>query len=153
EERHYDSFQKLAESSKEKNIDLAKVQALFFPLMILLIGLSNAFVIYIGGKQYINGTIDLGTVVEFLIYVNMLSWPVASVGYITSMVQRAEASQKRINEFLKTVPEILSPNDTKVELYVDITFVNVSFVYYDTGINNLRTESVHIILVMTDSVI
>lgn len=144
EERHYESFQKLAESSKEKNIDLAKVQALFFPLMILLIGLSNAFVIYIGGKQYINGTIDLGTVVEFLIYVNMLSWPVASVGYITSMVQRAEASQKRINEFLKTVPEILSPNDTKVELHGDIVFENVSFVYPDTGIKALSNVNFHI---------
>src|SRR5690554_4608998 len=144
EERHYDSFQKLAESSKEKNIDLAKVQALFFPLMILLIGLSNAFVIYIGGKQYINGTIDLGTVVEFLICVNMLSWPVASVGYITSMVQRAEASQKRINEFLQIEPKIVSPNDIQVDLQGDIVFENVSFVYPDTGIKALKNINLHI---------
>lgn len=144
EGRHYNSFKELAESSKEKNIDLAKVQALFFPLMILLIGLSNIFVLYIGGKHYINGAIDLGTVVEFLIYVNMLSWPVASVGYITSMVQRAEASQKRINEFLKTTPKILSPNNTEVNLQGDIVFENVSFVYPDTGIKALNNVSFHI---------
>lgn len=144
EGRHYNSFKELAESSKEKNIDLAKVQALFFPLMILLIGLSNIFVLYIGGKHYINGAIDLGTVVEFLIYVNMLSWPVASVGYITSMVQRAEASQKRINEFLKTTPKILSPNNMEVNLQGDIVFENVSFVYPDTGIKALNNVSFHI---------
>lgn len=144
EARHYASFKALAESSKEKNIDLAKVQAWFFPLMVLLIGLSNIFVLYIGGKQYINGSIDLGTVVEFLIYVNMLSWPVASVGYITSMVQRAEASQKRINEFLKTTPKILSPNNIKVDLEGDIVFENVSFVYPDTGIKALKNIDFHI---------
>lgn len=144
EERHYDSFKDLANSSKDKNIDLAKVQALFFPLMLLLIGLSNILVLYIGGKQYINGTIELGTVVEFLIYVNMLSWPVASVGYITSMVQRAEASQKRINEFLKITPEIVSPNDIKVDLQGDIVFENVSFVYPDTGIKALKNIDLHI---------
>lgn len=144
EERHYDSFKDLANSSKDKNIDLAKVQALFFPLMLLLIGLSNILVLYIGGKQYINGTIELGTVVEFLIYVNMLSWPVASVGYITSMVQRAEASQKRINEFLKIIPEIVSPNDIKVDLQGDIVFENVSFVYPDTGIKALKNIDLHI---------
>lgn len=144
EARHYDSFQDLANSSKDKNIDLAKVQALFFPLMLLLIGLSNILVIYIGGKQYINDTIELGTVVEFLIYVNMLSWPVASVGYITSMVQRAEASQKRINEFLKITPEIVSPNDIKIDFQGDIVFENVSFVYPDTGIKALKNIDLHI---------
>lgn len=144
EDRHYDSFKDLAETSKEKNIDLAKVQALFFPLMILLIGFSNILVLYIGGKQYINGSIDLGTVVEFLIYVNMLSWPVASVGYITSMVQRAEASQKRINEFLKAKPTITNPNSTKVDLQGDIIFDKVSFVYPDTGIRALNNIQLHI---------
>ena len=80
---------------------------MFFPLMVLLIGLSNILVIYIGGNQFINGKIEnLGTIVEFLIYVNMLTWPVAVIGWVTSMVQQAEASQKRINEFLLEVPEI-----------------------------------------------
>lgn len=144
EKRHYDSFKELAETSKEKNIDLAKVQALFFPLMLLLIGCSNILVLYIGGKQYIDGSIDLGTVVEFLIYVNMLSWPVASVGYITSMVQRAEASQKRINEFLKAKPSITSPNSKKIDLEGDLLFDNLSFVYPDTGIKALNQIRLHI---------
>ncbi|MFT4800468.1 MAG: ATP-binding cassette subfamily B multidrug efflux pump, partial [Flavobacteriaceae bacterium] len=93
EPRIIKDFDDLSEGSKDKNIDLAKVQALFFPLMILLIGLSNILVIYIGGKQFINGEIKhLGTIVEFLIYVNMLTWPVAVIGWVTSMVQQAEAS-------------------------------------------------------------
>ncbi len=144
ESRHYDSFKDLAEKSKDKNIDLAKVQAFFFPLMLLLIGLSNILVVYIGGRQYIQGSIDLGTVVEFLIYVNMLSWPVASVGWITSMVQRAEASQKRINEFLNVTPEIKNPNSQAMEIKGDIHFDNVSFVYPDTGIKALQNIQLHI---------
>ena len=99
-------FDELADKSKEKNISLYKVQALFFPLMILLIGISNLTVIYIGGKQYINGEIPIGVIAEFILYVNMLTWPVAVVGWVTSMVQQADASQKRINEFLQEVPEI-----------------------------------------------
>jgi len=144
ESRHYDSFKDLAEKSKDKNIDLAKVQAFFFPLMLLLIGLSNILVVYIGGRQYIQGSIDLGTVVEFLIYVNMLSWPVASVGWITSMVQRAEASQKRINEFLNVTPEIKNPNSQAMEIKGDIHFDNVSYVYPDTGIKALQNIQLHI---------
>lgn len=144
ESRHYDSFKDLAEKSKDKNIDLAKVQAFFFPLMLLLIGLSNILVVYIGGRQYIQGSIDLGTVVEFLIYVNMLSWPVASVGWITSMVQRAEASQKRINEFLNVTPEIKNPNSQAMEIKGDIHFDNVSFVYPDTSIKALQNIQLHI---------
>lgn len=137
EDRHYESFQDLAENSKEKNIDLAKVQAFFFPLMLLLIGLSNILVVYVGGKQYIAGSIDLGTVIEFLIYVNMLSWPVASVGWITSMVQRAEASQKRINEFLNVTPKVQNPNTLEISIKGDIHFDNISFIYPDTGIKAL----------------
>lgn len=144
ESRHYESFKDLAETSKEKNIDLAKVQALFFPLMALLIGFSNILVLYLGGQQYIQGKIDLGTVVEFLIYVNMLTWPVASVGFIASMVQRAEASQKRINEFLKAVPTIISPDAPEVSLEGDILFEEVNFVYPDTGIHALKNINLHI---------
>ena len=99
-------FDKIANESKEKNIHLQKANALFFPLMILLIGISNLFVIYIGGTQYINGEIQFGTIIEFMLYVNILTWPVAVVGWVTSMVQQAEASQARINEFLKEIPEI-----------------------------------------------
>ena len=91
----------LAKDSYQKNMSLVRVQAWFFPLMILLIGCSNLIVIYVGGNQYINGEIEIGVLAEFIIYVNMLTWPVAVVGWITSIVQQAEASQERINKFLK----------------------------------------------------
>ncbi len=94
-------LERLAGDSKEKNMSLVKVQSWFFPLMILLIGISNILVIYIGGNQYMSGQIELGVLAEFIIYVNMLTWPVATVGWVTSIIQQAEASQKRINEFLK----------------------------------------------------
>ncbi|MCT8340938.1 ABC transporter ATP-binding protein/permease [Flavobacteriaceae bacterium TK19130] len=131
-------FEDLAEQSREKNIDLAKVQALFFPLMILLIGASNILVIYIGGLQYINGTIDFGTIVEFLIYVNMLTWPVAIVGWVSSMVQQAEASQKRINEFLNHVPTVQNKVESPTEINGQIRFENVTFTYPDTNITALK---------------
>ena len=96
-----DKFEEISQVNKENQVSLAKMQALFFPLMILLIGVSNVFVIYIGGKQYLDGSIEsIGIIAEFIIYVNMLTWPVASLGWISSIVQQAEASQKRINEFL-----------------------------------------------------
>ena len=109
-------FDELADKSKEKNISLYKVQALFFPLMILFIGISNLTVIYIGGKQYINGEIPIGVIAEFILYVNMLTWPVAVVGWVTSMVQQADASQKRINEFLQEEPEIQNNSTKTIQL-------------------------------------
>lgn len=128
------NFEELAEGSKVKNIDLAKVQALFFPLMILLIGISNILVIYIGGTRYINGQIaEFGTIVEFLIYVNMLTWPVAVVGWVTSMVQQAEASQKRINEFLETELSIENLVAENTPIGGNIEFDHLSFTYPDTG--------------------
>lgn len=136
------NFEELAEGSKNKNIDLAKVQALFFPLMILLIGVSNLLVIYIGGTRYMNGQIaEFGTIVEFLIYINMLTWPVAMVGFITSMVQQAEASQKRINEFLSVKPAIQNLVDTSTPIKGRIEFDNLSFTYEDTGIHALKNVS------------
>ena len=131
-------FDKLADESKEKNIDLYKVQALFFPLMILLIGISNLTVIYVGGNQYINGEIQIGVIAEFMLYVNMLTWPVAVVGWVTSMVQQAEASQKRINEFLKEVPEIRNTSSDSFKIKGDIEFKNVSITYDDTNITALK---------------
>mgnify|MGYP005989382409 FL=1 len=131
-------FDKIANESKEKNIHLHKANALFFPLMILLIGISNLLVIYIGGKQYINGEIQIGTIIEFMLYVNILTWPVAVVGWVTSMIQQAEASQLRINEFLKQVPEIQNYNDTPTELKGNITFKDVTFTYDDTNITALK---------------
>ncbi len=138
-------FDALSTTSKEKQLHLVKVQALFFPMMILLIGTSNLFVIYIGGMQYINGEIEsLGTIAEFLIYVNMLTWPVATVGWVTSIVQQAEASQKRINEFLKIEPEIKNEVETHTEVTGDIVFDKVSFTYDDTNIQALKDVSFEI---------
>jgi ATP-binding cassette subfamily B protein len=142
EPRIIHDFNYLSEGSKNKNIDLVKVQALFFPLMILLIGLSNILVIYIGGNQFISGQIkELGTIVEFLIYVNMLTWPVAVVGWVTSMVQQAEASQKRINEFLKEQPDIFNYEFSNSPIVGKLEFKNLSFTYSDTNINALRNIS------------
>ncbi|MBZ9787538.1 ABC transporter ATP-binding protein/permease [Psychroflexus sp. CAK57W] len=141
--RFNSDFEKLSNESKEKNISLVKVEAFFFPLMILLIGFSNLFVIYFGGMQYIDGKIEsVGVIVEFLLYVNMLTWPVASVGWITSMVQRAEASQERINEFLSETPNVKnnSPNSSE-SIKGEIEFKNVSFTYEDTNIVALKNVS------------
>jgi len=142
EEQNYHAFYALSDDGKQKQIDLTKVQALFFPAMILLIGISNLLVIYIGGTQYINGEIkDLGTIAEFLIYVNMLTWPVAAVGWVTSLVQQAEASQKRINEFLKEEPEIKNKVEVPSKIEGNIKFKNVSFTYPDTNIQALKDVS------------
>ncbi|WP_299210987.1 ABC transporter ATP-binding protein [uncultured Aquimarina sp.] len=139
------NFTELSNTSKEKNIDLVKVQALFFPLMVLLIGISNIMVIYIGGKQYINGTIqDLGVIVEFIIFVNMLTWPVATVGWVTSIIQQAEASQVRINEFLSQEPEITNTVTENTPIIGNIIFDNVSFIYDDTNITALKNISFEI---------
>ena len=119
------SFEELANTSRDKNISLYKAQALFFPLMLLLIGVSNILVIYIGGMQYINGEIEnIGIIAEFIIYVNMLTWPVAVVGWVTSIVQQAEVSQRRINEFLEEKPDIKN-----YELYSSKTKVTIRFTY------------------------
>ena len=132
----------ISKESKTKNMSLVQVQAWFFPLMSLLIGISNILVVLIGGNQYINGQIELGVLAEFIIYVNMLTWPVATVGWVTSIVQQAEASQKRINEFLGQEPDIqdgISANK-KPERF-DIRFEKVNFIYDDTGIQALKNVS------------
>ncbi|MBU2952104.1 ABC transporter ATP-binding protein/permease [Tamlana agarivorans] len=140
-----ENFNTLAKESKTKQIDLTKVQAWFFPMMILLIGMSNLLVIYVGGMQYIDGEIEsIGTIAEFIIYVNMLTWPVATVGWVTSIVQQAEASQKRINEFLKIEPEIRNYTSNHTEITGDIVFKNVHFTYDDTNIKALKGVSFNI---------
>ncbi len=139
ENKNYEDFNSLSEKCKQSQISLVKLQALFFPLMILLIGLSNLFVIYIGGIQYFEGKLEgIGTIAEFIIYVNMLTWPVASLGWISSIIQQAEASQKRINEFLKQKSEIVNQNNTKFNISGEIEFKNVEFTYKDTGIKALK---------------
>ena len=129
--------------TKQKNIDLAKFQSWFFPMMILLIGVSNIIVIYVGGKQYINNQIDLGVLAEFIIYVTMLTWPVATVGWVTSIVQQAEASQKRINEFLKVKSKIINKSLKLYDVLGKIEFKNISLIYPETkvvALNNLSFE-------------
>jgi len=135
-------FNVLATTSKQKNISLYKAQALFFPLMILLIGISNVLVIYFGGMQYINGEIkNIGIIAEFIIYINMLTWPVAVVGWVTSIVQQAEVSQRRINEFLEEVPSIQNLQKKDSVILGDIEFKNVRFTYDDTNITALKDVS------------
>ena len=132
----------LAIEGKNTSMDLAKVNAWFFPLMILLIGISNIFVIYIGGKQYIAGEIEsIGIIAEFILYVNMLTWPVAVVGWLTSIVQRAEASQKRINEFLSEQPTIKNDIPSLTPINGKIEFKDVTFTYEDTEITALQNIS------------
>ena len=136
-----EDFAELTVLSKEKNVDLAKIQACFFPLMILLIGFSNILVIFIGGNQYIEGTLEIGVLAEFIIYVNMLTWPVATVGWVTSIVQQAEASQKRINDFLKEVPKITSGSLDQTIEKGTIEFKNVNFTYKETQIQAAKNIS------------
>ncbi len=142
EEQHQKNMVELANESKNKSMNLAKIQALFGPLMVALIGISNLVVIYFGGLMYIHGSIkNIGTIAEFILYVNMLTWPVASLGWVSSMVQEAEASQKRINEFLKIKPEIQNKNQEKSIIGGAISFENVSYTYSDTQIKALENVS------------
>ncbi|TRW23358.1 ABC transporter ATP-binding protein [Flavobacterium zepuense] len=142
EKQKEEGFTELSRDSVKKNMSLAKVNALFGPLMIFLIGISNLVVIYVGGNMYINGSIaDIGIIAQFILYINMLTWPVASLGWISSMVQEAEASQKRINEFLKTEPDIKNTNPNHSPVLGQITFDKVSFTYEDTNITALTDVS------------
>ncbi len=141
EKKSLADFTTISNESKEKNISLFKAQALFFPLMILLIGASNILVIYIGGMRYIEGKISFGVIVEFILYVNMLTWPVAVVGWVTSIVQQAEASQKRINEFLSVTPEVQNYTTEASIINGEIEFKNVTFTYDDTLITALKNVS------------
>ncbi len=144
EEKQQENLKKLAQESKEKSMRLAKVQSLFGPMMIALIGISNLVVIYFGGMMYINqepGMEKIGTIAEFIMYVNMLTWPVASIGWVSSLVQEAEASQKRINEFLKVEPEIKNTTAEQTVIKGQIEFRNVNFTFEDTNINALKDIS------------
>ena len=139
EARTKNDFTQLSNSQRRKRLDLTKIQAFFYPLMLLLIGTSNLIVIYVGGMQYIDGQIkELGTIAEFIIYVNMLTWPVASIGWVTSLIQEAEASQKRINEFLKSQPTVVNTNQFNTKILGKISFKDVHLKYVDTGIEALK---------------
>jgi ATP-binding cassette, subfamily B, multidrug efflux pump len=126
---------------KRQSLKLTRVQSLFFPIITGLTGLSIVFTVYAGSVEVINGTLTFGNIAEFIIYVNLLTWPVASLGWTSSLVQRAEASQKRINEFLKTSTDIVSEKNLSKELVGKIEFKDVSFTYPDTGIKALKNIS------------
>ncbi len=139
------NFTKETDEYKRQSLKLTRVQALFFPLIMGLIGLSTVLTVYAGSVEVINGALTFGNIAEFIIYVNLLTWPVTSLGWTSSLVQRAEASQKRINEFLKTRTDIQSEKNLERELQGKVEFDRVSFTYPDTGIRALRNVSFKIL--------
>lgn len=145
--REEDSARQFAEASEEykhKSIELTKVNALFFPLIMALVGISTIITVYAGGLKVIQGEIGYGVIAEFILYVNILTWPVTSLGWVTSIVQRAAASQTRINEFLDIKNDIVSQENLEVELEGDIEVKNLTFVYPDSGIKALSDVSFQI---------
>ena len=142
EEKQQINVEELSEESRAKSMSLAKINSFFGPLMMALIGVSNLVVIYFGGMMYIDGTISsIGIIAEFILYVNLLTWPVASLGWVSSMVQEAEASQKRINEFLDIEPEIQNNNAVATPIKGSLVFENVGFTYEDTNIVAVQNVS------------
>jgi ATP-binding cassette subfamily B protein len=144
EKESVENFAKESNEYKRQSLKLTRVQALFFPLIMGLIGLSTVLTVYAGSVEVINGTLTFGNIAEFIIYVNLLTWPVTSLGWTSSLVQRAEASQKRINEFLQTKTDILSEKNLVQEIKGKVAFENVSFTYPDTGIKALKKISFEI---------
>ncbi|MBT7895663.1 MAG: ABC transporter ATP-binding protein [Flavobacteriales bacterium] len=138
EENSIDLFYQNCKKYTKRQIELVKLEAMFIPLIVTLIGISTVLIIYIGGLEVFKGNITTGNIAEFIIYVNMLAWPVASVGWVTSLIQRAAASQERVNEFLNIVPEIQNTSDSKNPINGDIEFKDVSLVYDDTKIKALN---------------
>jgi ATP-binding cassette, subfamily B, multidrug efflux pump len=135
------NFTKESNEYKKQSLKLTRVQSLFFPIITGLIGLSTILTVYAGSVEVINGVLTFGNIAEFIIYVNLLTWPVTSLGWTSSLVQRAAASQKRINEFLKTKTDIISEKNSVKEIAGKIEFKNVSFVYPDTGIRAIKKLS------------
>ncbi|HNU56690.1 MAG TPA: ABC transporter ATP-binding protein, partial [Flavobacteriales bacterium] len=146
EDSAVERFAEAADAYRTRTMAQARVDALFMPSIMLLIGLSTVITIFIGGRKLLNGdpTVTVGNIAEFVIYVNMLTWPFASVGWVTSLVQQASASMVRVNEFLDTRPAIRSEADDLVEVHGGITFDNVSFTYPDTGVKALDGVSFHV---------
>lgn len=144
EEKKMDDFLRESNSYKDASISLVKAQAIFFPLILLLVGLSTILTIYVGGQEVIKGTITSGNIAEFIVYVNQLTFPAMALAWVNSLIQRAAASQKRINEFLETEPEIYNNEGIARPLEGHITFDKVSFTYPDTGIQALKQVSFEI---------
>ena len=138
ESQAQETFADESNAYKRNAMGLVKVQAFFYPTMLLLVGFSTILTIYIGGKQVINGAITPGNIAEFIVYVNQLTFPVTMIGWVTTLVQRAAASQERINEFLQLKPDIVSAQQQVNPLQGNVSFKNVSFTYADTGIQALK---------------
>ncbi|MFN5331211.1 MAG: ABC transporter ATP-binding protein, partial [Bacteroidota bacterium] len=141
EEDSANEFFKASEKYKHKSIELTRVNALFFPLIMALVGISTIITIYVGGMKVIQGEIGYGVIAEFILYVNMLTWPVASLGWVTSIVQRAEVSQRRINELLDCKNDLISEKNLGAELNGSIQVKDIFFTYPDSGIQALKGVS------------
>ena len=141
EEYAIDQYNRKSNRYKELALSLVNVEALFMPIMSLLIGLSTILTVYIGGNEAIAGKLEIGNIAEFVIYVNMLTWPVTALGWVTSLTQRASASQRRINEFLQEKPEFSKGEKNGFDLEGKISFSGVSFTYKDSGIAALKNVS------------
>jgi ATP-binding cassette subfamily B protein len=142
--REQDSAREFAEASEEyklKSIELTRVNALFFPLIMALVGISTIITVYAGGMKVIQGEIGYGVIAEFILYVNILTWPVASLGWVTSIVQRAEVSQRRINELLDSKSDLASLSNLEPQLQGSLAVNKLSFVYPDSGIQALKEVS------------
>lgn len=133
------NFSEEAEAYKEKSMNLAKVDAMFFPLIVGLIGMSVILTVWIGGEQVIAGELSIGNIAEFIIYINLLTWPIVAIGWVTTLVQRAAASQVRLNDLLKERSEIAFPKEANYTIEsASLKFNDVSFTYPDTGIQALK---------------
>src|SRR5690606_5540242 len=141
EEKKMEDFLKEGNNYKDASISLVKAQAIFFPLILLLVGSSTILTVYIGGQEVIKGTISSGNIAEFIVYVNQLTFPAMSLAWVNSLIQRAAASQKRINEFLESQPEIFNREGIESKIEGNIKFDKVSFTYPDTGITALKDVS------------
>lgn len=145
QEKHsFTNFKTEAEDFKDKSLRLAKVDAFFYPVIVLLIGISNILVIFVGGKEIMNGNLTPGNITEFILYVNMLTWPVMALGWTTSQIQRAASSQTRINEFLNVKNTIVSDKNIEKPLDGIISFKNVGFIYPDSGIQALENFNLEV---------
>ena len=134
EKANWRFFATEADDYKEDSLKLAKVEAVFFPLMLVLIGISIVITVYIGGLKVVSGSISPGNIAEFVIYISMLTWPVMAIGWVASIIQQASASQERINDFLKETPDIINPVNNPEPIKGNLQFNNVTFQYPDTGI-------------------
>ena len=135
-------FERESDDYKEKALELVKIEAMFSPIIILLVGLSTLLTVYIGGVQVIEGKLELGHIFQFVFYVNLLTWPFASIGWVTSLVQKAEASMQRILNFLESIPEVQSPDKLQTGLTPNkaqgLRFKNVCYTYPETGIEAVK---------------